>query len=401
MSPKLNIVIIGAGIAGLTTAIALRRSGHTLGGRVGISPSGSRILIAHGLGDVLRKMNVRENVTNFRRYENGAILTSTGTQNMEDVYGSPHWSFSRYRLQKALAEIARQRGVEIRFSCQVEGIDEDCPSVILRDGTVIPADLIIGADGVRSRIRDSIVGGSIKPIVFHTSYNTEIPRSLIAQDPSLIHLLTSFDFWFGPGKEVMSANMPDRDDIIQMSLISRFAGFEPSIGKLLDLAKTENGFIWKLAELPSLKSWVSTSGKLVAIGDAVHAMVPYAGMGAVQGIEDAGSLAVCLEHLQKLADLPGLLKVFEAIRRPRAEFMMKVARERAVGLFLPDGKEQEQRDNSFKEHQIDLTDKNWDGKCSDDPPEGGLLSPLYAGYMFGFDVMDHTKRQLQRILAQF
>jgi len=97
----------------------------------------------------------------------------------------------------------------------------------------------------------------------------------------------------------MSANMPDRDDIIQMSLIcedepgleaswlekngledvkARFAGFEPSIGKLLDLAKTENGFIWKLAELPSLKSWVSTSGKLVAIGDAVHAMVPYAGM---------------------------------------------------------------------------------------------------------------------------
>jgi hypothetical protein len=112
--------------------------------------------------------------------------------------------------------------------------------------------------------------------------------------------------------------------------------------------------------------------------------------GAVQGIEDAGSLAVCLEHLQKLADLPGLLKVFEAIRRPRAEFMMKVARERAVGLFLPDGKEQEQRDNSFKEHQIDLTDKNWDGKCSDDPPEGGLLSPLYAGYMFGFDIMDHV-----------
>jgi hypothetical protein len=112
--------------------------------------------------------------------------------------------------------------------------------------------------------------------------------------------------------------------------------------------------------------------------------------GAVQGIEDSGSLAVCLEHLQKLADLPGLLKVFEAIRRPRAEFMMKVARERAVGLLLPDGKEQEQRDNSFKEHEIDLTDKNWDGKCSDDPPEGGLLSPLYAGYMFGFDVMDHV-----------
>jgi hypothetical protein len=101
MSPQLNIVIIGAGIAGLTTAIALCRSGHTitilerhsgcqaLGGRVGISPSGPRILIAHGLGDVLRKMNVRENVTNFRRYENGAILTSNGTQNMEDVYGSP------------------------------------------------------------------------------------------------------------------------------------------------------------------------------------------------------------------------------------------------------------------------------------------------------------------------
>jgi hypothetical protein len=101
MSPQLYIVIIGAGIAGLTTAIALCRSGHTitilerhsgcqaLGGRVGISPSGPRILIVHGIGYVLRKTNVRENVTNFARYENGSILTSNETQNMEDVYEYP------------------------------------------------------------------------------------------------------------------------------------------------------------------------------------------------------------------------------------------------------------------------------------------------------------------------
>jgi salicylate hydroxylase len=77
----------------------------------------------------------------------GLSLSNEGKMKLILTFLCSHWSLSRYRLQEALAEIARQRGVEMRFSCYVEGIDEDCPSVTLRDGTVLPADLIIGADG--------------------------------------------------------------------------------------------------------------------------------------------------------------------------------------------------------------------------------------------------------------
>jgi hypothetical protein len=76
--------------SGLTITVLERHLGcQALGSRIDISPSGKFVLVAHGLGDILSKKNIRENVTDLRRYENGPILTTTGTQNVEDIDRSP------------------------------------------------------------------------------------------------------------------------------------------------------------------------------------------------------------------------------------------------------------------------------------------------------------------------
>ena len=225
------------------------------------------------------------------------------------------WSFARYRLQEALAEVAGERGVKIRFSSTVVSVDQERPAVILKDGTEIAGDLIIGADGeaswtlgspftdenkgYRSVVRNSIVGEQVKSISTFGAYNVDIPRSLLKADPSLSHLLEESNFWLGPSQIVAGLNMSDHGDKMNLCLISeelagkegewytlgdlkmvkaKFANFEPSIHKMLDLADPKDCYIWRFSEIPPLPRWVSKNSRVVIAGDSVHAMLPYANM---------------------------------------------------------------------------------------------------------------------------
>jgi salicylate hydroxylase len=157
---QLNVVIVGAGIAGLSTAIALQRKGHiitvlerhlacqALGGPVGLSSNATRVLIEYGMEEIMTKKNARlRNIIYQRRYDTGKILGSRTSDESLKAYGYPLWALARYRLQETLAQVAKERGVKIRFGCLVVAVDLDKPAVTLKDGEILEADLIIGADG--------------------------------------------------------------------------------------------------------------------------------------------------------------------------------------------------------------------------------------------------------------
>jgi salicylate hydroxylase len=157
---SLNIIIVGAGVAGLSTSIALQRKGHkitvlerhpscqALGAPIGIGPNATRVLIHYGMEEIMTKADTRnQNTTYQRRYDNGKILGSRPATQSVTSYGFPSWLLARFRLQETLAKVAEERGVRILYGKAVAGVDLEGPSVRLRDGEVLEADLIIGADG--------------------------------------------------------------------------------------------------------------------------------------------------------------------------------------------------------------------------------------------------------------
>lgn len=161
---KLNIIIVGAGIAGLSTAVALQRKGHTvtvlerhlgcqaLGRPVGLSSNATRVLVEHGMEEIMSKRDATSlNISYQRRYDTGKILGTRERNQSLKEYGFTIHSFARYRLQELLAHVAEERGVKIVFGKMAVSVDLDKPNVTLKDGEVMDADLVIGADG-RSQI---------------------------------------------------------------------------------------------------------------------------------------------------------------------------------------------------------------------------------------------------------
>jgi salicylate hydroxylase len=285
--PQFRILIVGAGIAGFSTAIGLRGKGHdvtvlerhaecqALGGPVILSANATRVLLAYGLEDDIKaKCPPVRNLMSQRRYENGAVLASLLKDKMKDVYGFPSWMLSRYRLQEIMSQVAEERGVKIIFNCLIAGVNLERPAIRLANGKEMEADIVIGADGIGSVIRDTIVGQTIKCTSPFSAYKIDIPRSFLRADSQLEHLLDESDIWLGPGRICVCLNMPDNGDKLNVCLVSdepqekegewyqlgnlekvkaKFADFEPTIHKLLVIADPQDCYIWRLSELPPLK----------------------------------------------------------------------------------------------------------------------------------------------------
>ncbi|KAF9633024.1 hypothetical protein BFW01_g3887 [Lasiodiplodia theobromae] len=175
-----------------------------------------------------------------------------------------------------------------------------------------------------------------------------------------------------------------------------FHDFEPTVTKLLSHAPTQEGYLWRISELPPLPTWTSKSGRVLLLGDAAHAMVPFAAQGASQCVEDAGALAECLS---RDADLMDLLHIFEMIRKPRVESVAARSAARQLMFHLHDGPQQRERDEKMRlQVRSYEPDKNvWKGEHIDEPPD--INSPLHDPYLMGHDVIQYAKRVLDRELG--
>lgn len=123
--------------------------------------------------------------------------------------------------------------------------------------------------------------------------------------------------------------------------------FEPRVRKLVNLVKPEDCFIWKIAHLPPLKTWISESGTVALLGDAAHALVPHLGAGAASAVEDGGVLSECISRARSVSDIPAALKSYEKIRKPRAERIQAAALLTGQYKVMPDGPEQKKRDEKM------------------------------------------------------
>lgn len=424
---RLRIVICGAGLGGLGAAVALSRTGHEvvvlesaanlseIGAGIQIPPNSSRILRAYGLADKLAPQVASPRNIAIKRYNTGEELGKTPLHpHLSETYGSPYWLVHRADYQRILYDAALEQGARVDLSARVAQVDEEKPSVTTVKGRAYEADVVIGADGIRSKVRDCIFPSEkyMPNSTANCAYRATVSAESMNQDPQTAELLIdpNSNAWIGPGRHVMA--YPIRQGAMYNLVMchpgqvtpgvwtqpgnveemrSMYADFDPVIRKIIN--KIKSCLKWTLADLPPLRSWLSKTGKVVLIGDAAHATVPFLAQGASMSIEDGACLAECLNRVQELADIPHYLSVFEQLSKARCEQIQTASRANGKVWHLPDGPDQQARDTAFESH--DSTTMN-NGALSETRAKNPnpWSDKDFQSWLFGYEVFEETNAAL-------
>jgi salicylate hydroxylase len=342
----MEIAIIGAGIGGLALALALREQGvkarlyeqaaelAEIGAAVALSANATRELRRFGLMDGLLDVALEPSELIYRDGLSGDRLAAhpmhLGNE-YQDRFGAPYLGIHRADLQKVMGGAV---GLDsIALSHRLTGITETDGGVRLDfDGRESQfADIVIGADGVRSVIRDFVTGGRPATYSGTSAYRGIVPVSALPSlpDPQAIQ------FWIGADAHMLHyaigrdgdavnffavvegpAEWPSETSWVVPATLAEahagFAGWHPAMGEMLEAAKVDKR--WGLFVTPPLRSW--HKGPAILIGDAAHAMLPHHGQGANTSIEDACVLAQVLPGISH-DNRDDCFAAFEAMRRPR------------------------------------------------------------------------------------
>ncbi|KAL3479960.1 hypothetical protein BJX99DRAFT_244625 [Aspergillus californicus] len=375
----LEVVVVGLGIGGMAAARTLGLRGHHItvlesapklmevGAGIQVSPNMLRLFDRWDVSPLIHAKDVALEKIHVRRWQDGSLL---GTMPVNKTYGQ-QVVIHRADLHNALIDKALElENVELRVNSHVLNIDFDSTTVTLADGSVVKADVIIAADGIKSTVRDHLLGEhASKPMATgDAAYRIMLPKSAMESDPELKQLLEVPEAtrWLGPERHLIAYPVrnhelfnvvllhPDRHGIEEswttrgskQKMIDDYEGWDPVVTKLIDLVPDDEVLEWKLCLHPPLQAWVK--GSIAMIGDACHPMLPYVAQGAAQAVEDAAALGVLLSEITSKQEIPLVLQAYEKSRKERAETVQQSGTMNRITLHLPDGPEQLARDEQFR-----------------------------------------------------
>ncbi len=331
-----HVTIVGAGIGGLAAAIALARRGalvtvleqapmvREVGAGLQISPNGTAVLDALGLGEALRAAGPVSRAVELRDYRRGARVLRLDLGRYADGV-HPFVLVHRAALIGLLAEAAHGEGVEIRTGEAVHPADPPLPGESLR----------IGADGLHSQLRATLNGPERPFFTGQAAWRAVIeddapPEARVYMGPGR-HLVT---YPLGGGlrnivaveerAEWTAEGWSQSDD--PANLRRAFAGFAPEVRGWLD--RVDEVHLWGLFRHEVARIWHSDGAAL--LGDAAHPTLPFMAQGANMALEDAWVLADCLAALPQ----PEALALYQARRRPRAGRAIAAANANARNYHL-------------------------------------------------------------------
>jgi salicylate hydroxylase len=364
-----RIAIVGAGIAGLTAAVAHTRAGIAcqvfeqasylaeVGAGIQLAPNAVRLLHRLGLRRHLASVGVRPEAIHMRRWDDGATIAHTPLTGCESTFGAPYYTVHRADLHRGLLELLPPGMVRLGLRCTQVRERDDGVEVALSGGHVCPASLVIGADGIHSVVRTALATDRPR------FSGQEIYRGLVPADrvPFLLDG-PAIRLWLGPGQHCVSypvsagrqisfaatrqaGGEPDESwsAVGEISdLREAYRGWHPEVRALLDAADTVGR--WALHDRDTITRW--STDRLTVIGDAAHPMLPFLAQGANQAIEDSVVLALCLQR-SGLGDIASALARYERLRIPRTTEVHDRSRANTRTLHLPDGPDQTDRDTTL------------------------------------------------------
>jgi salicylate hydroxylase len=395
---SLRIAVVGGGIGGLATAAFLRRAGldatvyeqaseiKEIGAGLVVAPNAVRLLRRLGRIEQFQKTAVPIEIGwEFRRWQDGRVLfwQQMGAE-CERLYGE--WCYTAHRadlLDTLLASVG-EPGPRLDARCVAVRRHGDAAELAFADGSTETADVVIGADGTHSVVRDAVLNAEAhEPPRFSgvCAYRCLVPA---AEAPEFA-MRPVQTLWLGPGHHVVHypisagryvnvvAFTPAGDWRIESwtaegrmeDLRAEFADWDPRLGSLF--AAADRTGRWALLDRDPLPRW--TDGPLAVTGDAAHPMFPFLGQGAAQAIEDAAVVAGCLAA--DPGDPPAALRRYEELRKQRATRVQQGSRARLHANHLPDGPEQLARDEAFSDEDP-LAFNGW---IYGHDPELGVMEP--------------------------
>ncbi|KAF5368111.1 hypothetical protein D9757_011566 [Collybiopsis confluens] len=265
--------------------------------------------------------------------------------------------------------------MKLEIGARVVSVDPFRPSVTLSSNKVIEADLLIGADGTYSIVRDIICPNSMPQATGDGAYRAIIPVKMLKDDPELNSLVDppQCHCWIGPSCHIVSYCISGGNDYNIVMVVpedesflswtaegdpervkAHFAKWESRVQKLLGLITSV--LQTRITVSPPLPIWIHQGNRVALVGDACHSLLiaadvsvqPYRAQAAAMAIEDAAVLGNLFSRLQSKSQIPWLLEGYQAIRKPRTTSTMADSWLNRKIFHLPDGPEQISRDAQWK-----------------------------------------------------
>lgn len=330
-----RIVVIGAGIAGLATAVGLQRRGHDVtiveertdtssGAGISIWPNALAALDHLGLGDAVRASGGRV-TAGAMRWHDGVWLRRPARERIVNALGEPLVVVRRATLMGLLADALPHGTIE--SGSAVTGLASTSAGVRIKlsDGSTRDADAVVGADGVGSMVARHLNGPLDRHYAGYTAWRGVAAHAL---EPDLsgetmgrgtefghVPLGPDHTYWFATERGPEGRTSPEGELAYLRSKYSDWADPIPAV-----LASTDPADVLRndLYDRDGAGRW--SNGPVVLVGDAAHPMRPHLGQGGCQGIEDAAVLAHCLD---RIPDPTAAFTRFVAARKPRASALAR------------------------------------------------------------------------------
>lgn len=351
MKKNVKVIIAGGGIGGLSAALALLKRGFDVevyeqakelkevGAGIQISPNGSRALDALGVYEQVKAESCNPERKEFRLWNTGKswLLFDLGDDAVEK-YGYPYLTVYRPDLLQALLDgVQAIKPDAIHLDSKVHSFTQDESGIRLKleNGKEVCGDILVGADGVRSVVRNQLWGPTNPEFSGMVAWRGIIPMKNL---PEHLQKMVG-STWIGPGGHAVNYPL-HRGEIMnfvgtierkdwqveswsvqgtQEECLNDFKGWHEDVQTMIRLSPSL--FKWALMQREPIPKW--TQGRVTLLGDAAHATLPFLAQGAVQSIEDGVVLARCLDKY--VDDLSLAFDKFEKARIERTSKMVRGA----------------------------------------------------------------------------